>query len=141
MGKQYDLSQFLVNPHRFTFDSAASQVAEEYMTEMVVADLPGNFSAARACDAYDEIMDDVDPDYPPHLFMVVGNKGLSNLLITFREAVEIATVRDSLDSVLRQEISDCGHDGQSWKLKTCPLTEGVFDIVYHYYQHGFDGPQ
>jgi hypothetical protein len=71
--------------------------------------------------------------------MVVGNKGLSNLLITFRDAVEIAAVRDAIHDVLRQEISECGHDGQAWKLKTCPLTEGVFDIIHHYYEHGFDG--
>lgn len=141
MGKEYDLSQFLVNPGNFAFDSAGSQVANEYMTEMLVVDLPRDFDAARACEAYDEIMDDVDPDYPPHLFMVIGNNGYSNLLITFRAAVEIATVKDSLDGVLRQEISDCGEDGERWALKTCPLTEGVFDIVYHYYVHGFDGPQ
>ena len=141
MGRQYDLSQFLVDPNRFAFDSAASQVSDEFMTEMVVAGLPVNFSAARSCDSYDDIMDDVDPDYPPHLFMVVTDKGRSNLLITFRDAVEINVVRESIRAVVREEISRCGYDGATYKYGTCPLTEGVFDIIHHYYEHGFDGPK
>lgn len=141
MGQQFDLSQFLVNPKHFAFDNPNSQVSEEFMTEMVAADLPGNFNAARACDIYEEIMEDLDPDYTPHLFMVVGNKGLSNLLITFRDAVDIAAVTEPIQDAIRQEIENCGQDSKTWKLKTHPLTEGVFDIIYHYYEHGFNGPQ
>lgn len=141
MGQQYDLSQFLVDPNRFAFDGPKSQISDEYMTELLAVDLPGNFNAARASDRYDEIMEEMDPDCPPHLFMVVGNNGLSNLLITFRDAVEIAITKDSIAAVLREEITACGYDGQTWKLKACPLTEDVFDTIYNFYVNGFDGPK
>ena len=81
------------------------------------------------------------PTIPPFLFTVVSNNGKADLLITFRNAVEIKDVEGAIHQVIRDEIAACGESPDAWHYTTTPLNEDVFDIIHHYYEHGFGGPR